>query len=71
MQEQMAALKVNEYQPKNGQDPKVFNEQYNNYIEQLQSEEAQSPGLPDRPVSQQTTNTQVEEDREDENESSE
>ena len=32
MAEQMAKLKLNEYNPKFGQDPALFNEMYMNYI---------------------------------------
>ena len=31
----MAALKLNEYKPKYGQDPQLFNEMFMNYIDHL------------------------------------
>lgn len=41
----MANIKLNEYKPKYGQDPAMFNEMYINYINQLTSDapEAQQP----------------------------
>ena len=34
----MANIKLNEYKPKYGQDPAMFNEMYINYINQLTSD---------------------------------
>lgn len=47
----MEGLKINlNFQPKNGQDPKVFNQMYMDYISNLGSEDSQA-----RPLSQQSS----------------
>lgn len=55
----MAAMKLNEYQPKYGQDKQLFNEMYMNYISELHADdksEASTPSvISERPYSQQSS----------------
>ena len=57
----MAQMKLNEYKPKYGQDPAVFNEMYMNYIQQISNDDASEPPTPttvsdmSRPFSQQSS----------------
>jgi hypothetical protein len=52
----MAAIKLNDYKPKYGQDAQLFNELYMNYVDHLSKdqESAVSSGYGDRPYSQQS-----------------
>jgi len=75
VEKQMAAVNLNGYTPKYGQDPEVFNHMYMNYINQLNSasddssSEASTPtSIAERPYSQQSsagfsTASDAEEDR--------
>ena len=55
----MAKLKLDQYQPKFGQDPAMFNEMYMNYISELNADdksEASTPSvISERPYSQQSS----------------
>jgi len=73
--EKMAALKLNEYKPKYGQDPQLFNEMFMNYIDHLHKSgdtEPQTPSsdaISQRPFSQQTSITQDEDRKDDDTQS--
>ena len=56
LEKQMAAIKLNDYKPKYGQDAQLFNELYMNYVDHLSKdqESAVSSGYGDRPYSQQS-----------------
>ena len=69
----MAKMNINNYQPKYGQDPQLFNQMYMNYIDQLNSADSNvdysEPDTPatqyssgSRPISQQSSQV-AEEDR--------
>lgn len=66
LEEQMAKMNVNNYKPKYGQDPQLFNQMYMNYIDQLNSADSNvdysEPDTPatqyssgSRPISQQSS----------------
>lgn len=64
-------MNINQYKPKYGQDPQLFNDMYMDYIEKLNSADVSEPDTPTpmthnsstRPYSQQSS--QGEEDKDD------
>ena len=72
----MISLSVQDYKPKNGQDPAVFNPMYMDYISKLnsdsQSTTTESPALvSERPYSQQSSQYDAQSKYEDRNDGQE
>ena len=70
LDKKLAAMNLNQYKPKYGQDPQMFNQMYMNYIEQLNqdADEISTPSaISERPYSQQSSQI-AEEDRGDQQE---
>ena len=72
----MISLSVQDYKPKNGQDPAVFNAMYMDYISKLnsdsQSTTTESPALvSERPYSQQSSQYDAQSKYEDRNDNQE
>ena len=65
LDKKLAAMNLNQYKPKHGQDPQMFNQMYMNYIDQLNqdADEISTPSaVSERPYSQQSSQI-AEEDR--------
>ena len=69
LDKKLSAMNLNQYKPKYGQDPQMFNQMYMNYIDQLNqdTDELSTPtSISERPYSQQSSQI-AEEDRGDNN----